>query len=214
MKSVIIKKTLVMLCLLVGLAVSACNSGTPNTAAQKTTAAGQALDKSAMLPNQQTSQTLPGVVSNVPADKSTSKKDKLKYTPEEHFSVKKATGGVTITKFIECLNDNSNCVTDVVIPATIKAKDVTAVGKKAFEKSGITDLVIPASVTKIGNNAFLANLNLTSVTLAQALYNELTSAGKNINDVFSGNDNIEFYCYADGADPSTATQCANSVNSK
>jgi WD40 repeat protein len=53
---------------------------------------------------------------------------------------------------------------DVVIPATIDGKPVTAIGDFAFSFNELTSVTIPDSLTVIGEGAFLAN-ELTSVTI-------------------------------------------------
>ena len=59
---------------------------------------------------------------------------------------------------------NSDCGTDVVIPAEIDGKPVTSIGDSAFYNKSLTGLVIPGSVTSIGDNAFYVN-ELTSVVI-------------------------------------------------
>jgi hypothetical protein len=54
--------------------------------------------------------------------------------------------------------------TDVVIPATIGGKSITAIGKEAFKKNDLTSVTIPNSVTEIGESAFAQN-QLTKVTI-------------------------------------------------
>lgn len=63
----------------------------------------------------------------------------------------------TITKYIE-----SDTV--VVIPSKINGVTVETIGHGAFERSAVTSVTIPASVTEIGANAFAGCTNLTSVT--------------------------------------------------
>jgi hypothetical protein len=54
--------------------------------------------------------------------------------------------------------------TDVVIPATIGGKRITAIGEKAFEKADLTSVTIPMGITSIGESAFADN-KITSLTL-------------------------------------------------
>lgn len=63
----------------------------------------------------------------------------------------------TITKYVE-----SDTV--VVIPSKINGVTVETIGHGAFERSAVTSVTIPASVTEIGANAFAGCTNLTSVT--------------------------------------------------
>ena len=60
--------------------------------------------------------------------------------------------------------------TQIVIPATHEGKPVVAISSGAFaENEAITQVVIPASVKKIGNNAFNRCVNLADVVLNEGL---------------------------------------------
>jgi len=54
--------------------------------------------------------------------------------------------------------------TNIVIPATIGGKRITAIGKEVFQRSDITRVTIPNGITSIGESAFAGN-KLTSVTI-------------------------------------------------
>ena len=71
-----------------------------------------------------------------------------------------------ITKYI------NNDILDVVIPSDINGKKVVAIGNDAFRNLGLTNIVIPNSITNIGISAFRQN-KLTSVTIP----NSVTSIG-------------------------------------
>ena len=71
-----------------------------------------------------------------------------------------------ITKYI------NNDILDVVIPSNINGKQVVAIGNDAFRNLGLTNIVIPNSITNIGISAFRQN-KLTSVTIP----NSVTSIG-------------------------------------
>ena len=71
-----------------------------------------------------------------------------------------------ITKYI------NNDILDVVIPSNINGKQVVAIGNDAFRNLGLTNIVIPNSITNIGISAFRENY-LTSVTIP----NSVTSIG-------------------------------------
>ena len=71
-----------------------------------------------------------------------------------------------ITKYI------NNDILDVVIPSDINGKKVVAIGNDAFKNLGLTNIVIPNSITNIGISAFRENY-LTSVTIP----NSVTSIG-------------------------------------
>ena len=80
---------------------------------------------------------------------------------EYKYTVDKTTGGVTINKY---LGDDSV----VWIPEKIAGYTVTAIGNQCFEKQSLKSVVIPESVTFIGNKAFQGCKNLTSVTFKGA----------------------------------------------
>jgi tetratricopeptide (TPR) repeat protein len=112
-------------------------------------------------------------------------------------------GSVTIVKY-------GGADTQVIIPASIGGKPVTAIGEKAFEQKQLTGVMIPNSVKTIGDNAFLNN-QLTSVVFGNSVItigrgafynNQLTSiaipdsvttigddafSGKHSSDVFIHN---------------------------
>ncbi len=73
-------------------------------------------------------------------------------------------GGITITKYI-------GEETDVVIPETIDGKTVNSIGDDAFKNSSVTSVLIPNSVTSIGESAFYNCASLVNVKLS----NKLTS---------------------------------------
>ena len=49
--------------------------------------------------------------------------------------------------------ENENDITEVYIPSVYKGKPVTSIGKKAFSASNLTSIIIPNSVTSIGEYA-------------------------------------------------------------
>ena len=67
-----------------------------------------------------------------------------------------------ITKYI------NNDILDVVIPSNINGKQVVAIGNDAFRNLGLTNIVIPNSITNIGISAFRENY-LTSVTIPDSV---------------------------------------------
>lgn len=63
---------------------------------------------------------------------------------------------------------------DIIIPGVYQGKKVVGVKDEAFRESNIRSVVIPDSVTSIGNYAFRDCSSLTSITLP----NSVTSIGK------------------------------------
>jgi len=85
-------------------------------------------------------------------------------------------GGLTITAYI-------GSATAVVIPASINGYPVVRIGDWAFaDKTTLTSMTIPNSVTNIGVSAFSACFGLTSITIPNSV--------KNIGD------SAFYYCYA------------------
>lgn len=84
-------------------------------------------------------------------------------TPESDFTFDASTG--TITKY-----NGSDAV--VVIPSAINGVPVKIIGNSAFYFTGVTNLIIPNSVTTIGISAFESSA-ITNITLS----NSLTSIG-------------------------------------
>ena len=91
-------------------------------------------------------------------------------------------GNLTLTARWECFYTASNGVitgvsdyckanlTDLVVPATLEGKAVTAIGEKAFEYcSNVTSVTLPNSIVSIGTRAFAGCSNLTSVTLPNSV---------------------------------------------
>lgn len=80
---------------------------------------------------------------------------------EFKYTIDKNTGNVTVNKY---LGDD----TVVFIPEQIGRYTVTAIGSKCFEKQSLKSVVIPETVTSIGNSAFQGCKNLASVTFKGA----------------------------------------------
>ncbi len=88
--------------------------------------------------------------------------------------------GYEITKY----NDTK---TDVIIPSSINGISVTSIENAFYECSSLTSIVIPNSVTNIGNNAFYGCSSLTSIYIP----NTVTTMGSN---VFSGSNSLTILC--------------------
>ena len=82
-------------------------------------------------------------------------------------------GTVEITRFVSATS------TDIELPSMIDGKPVTSIGKSAFDVDvvgacrNLTSIIIPDSVTSIGNYAFESCTSLTNVTIP----NSVTSIG-------------------------------------
>ena len=66
--------------------------------------------------------------------------------------------------------------TDLVIPSTYNGLPVTTIKGTAFEEENLTSLVIPSSVTSIGQNAFKNSTGLTNIELPDSVTSLGTSA--------------------------------------
>lgn len=90
------------------------------------------------------------------------------YTSEKFFAFDTQTGTIT-----EYLSRNKDAPDVVVIPPTISGVTVRAIGDKAFYRystaTEITSIVIPDSVTEIGDNAFMSNALLEKVQMPTSL---------------------------------------------
>ncbi|GHV56608.1 hypothetical protein AGMMS49579_21400 [Spirochaetia bacterium] len=82
--------------------------------------------------------------------------------------------------------------TEVVIPATIGGKKITAIGREAFKKADLTSVVIPEGITEIGGSAFEDN-KLTSITIPGTV----KTLG---NGAFSGNTDIATIVLSEGVE--------------
>lgn len=74
---------------------------------------------------------------------------------------------------------NTTYLEEIVIPATYKNHPVSMIANNAFEKSKITQIIIPDSVTTINDCAFKQCSNLTTIVIP----NNVISIGK---EVFNG----------------------------
>lgn len=72
---------------------------------------------------------------------------------------------------IETLNN-----TDIVIPETYNDLPVVSIAAEAFDNIGITSVIIPDSVTSIGNKAFFRSYQLKSVVIG----NSVTTLGSQV----------------------------------
>ena len=84
-------------------------------------------------------------------------------TKEWCFAFEEETG--TITGYYFKNYSYYKCGYDVVIPETIKGVEVKRIGNKAFMNDGIESVVIPETVTSIGNLAFASNDFQTDVVI-------------------------------------------------
>lgn len=73
----------------------------------------------------------------------------------------------TIERFLEA--DDEENLTQVTIPSTIDGVRVTAIGVNAFGGSRMESVIIPDSVTSIGESAFYRCLELKSITIPDSV---------------------------------------------
>jgi hypothetical protein len=99
---------------------------------------------------------------------------------QAQFSFTTNNGAITITGY------NTAAGLNMVIPAATNGLPVTGIANFAFFANGITNVVIPNSITNIGIFAFDNCINLTSVTIP----NSITSLAEAVFDNCSGLTNI------------------------
>jgi len=84
------------------------------------------------------------------------------YTPVSELTYTATETAVTITGY-------TGTETEVILPAEIEGKPVTAIGDRAFAGSAITAIVFPAALESIGASAFDGCTALVEVTLPDGL---------------------------------------------
>lgn len=103
-------------------------------------------------------------------------------TPESHFYYSLEYNSIRIWDYIG--QDKT-----VVIPSHIQGKTVRIIDQKAFEGSQVEEIVIPPTITIIGQKAFYSCPNLRHIYLSnetkQRLFNDLYRAVENPNDVLT-----------------------------
>lgn len=105
--------------------------------------------------------------------------------------------------------ENSSYSGVIHIPAMVeyngKVYDVTAIGEKAFYRSKITDIHIPATIKTIGAHAFQFSADLNNVTLPQGI--------KSLPEYVFANTNITAIAVPDGVTTinSAAFEACNSL---
>jgi hypothetical protein len=82
------------------------------------------------------------------------------YGPHGDVSIPAAINGLPVNSIADYTFQNLTTLTNVVIPDS-----VTSIGNWAFSSSGLSSVTIPNTVTNIGYDAFLACTRLTSVTI-------------------------------------------------
>lgn len=76
-----------------------------------------------------------------------------------------------------CLVDYTGVASNINIPSTYNGIAVTQIGSKAFQYTRIKTIIVPSSVTSIGDRAFEGCSNLTTVTFAEG--SRLEQIGEN-----------------------------------
>ncbi|GHV18617.1 hypothetical protein FACS189493_8110 [Spirochaetia bacterium] len=96
---------------------------------------------------------------------------KLAATEDDFDIIQLPDGTLSITKYL-------GVAKNVIIPATISDVRVTKIAKDVFDGKGIQSVVIPDTITEIGEGAF-ANNPLTNVTFGKGLKTILSGAFSN-----------------------------------
>ena len=74
------------------------------------------------------------------------------------------------------------CGNELKIPEDIKEVKIKKIGNNAFSKKGLTTVVMPRTVTTIGNNVFDNNTGLESITInGKSNSSEFDKLGTNWN---------------------------------
>lgn len=151
------KITALAAALALALSLSACNSdnggGTAEADVSTTTAAATkaAKDETTTAKPEETTEA-------------TTTEPVVEATPVTDFDYEEADGEITITKY-------NGSESEVIIPAEIDGKPVTAIGYEAFKYSSITSVVIPEGVKTIYEGAFYNCGKLADVTLPESITN-------------------------------------------
>ena len=88
--------------------------------------------------------------------------------PEGYLSYREMDGEVVITGVR--FGRSSYVPEDLVIPATLKGKNVTSIGDRAFSGcTSLTSITIPEGVTSIGSCAFSGCTDLTGITIPSSV---------------------------------------------
>jgi len=119
----------------------------------------------------------------------------LKSSAQTQFILSTNNGAITIAAYT-----GSHGV--VTVPSTIASLPVTAIGDWAFYATGVTNVLIPDSVTNIGDGAFFDCQSLTNVTIGSSVGNigdwtfafcpRLASVCCRGNPPYLGGDNVFF----------------------
>ena len=123
---------------------------------------------------------------------------------------------ISATEHGYCIKGYKGEETEVVVPAVIAGKPVTAIGEKAFAyNQRLTSITLPDSITEIGKRAFVCCTALTSITIpanVQKIGADAFSTCEKLTSVTIPESviMIEQYAFADCRDLTTVTICNRS----
>ena len=94
----------------------------------------------------------------------------IEYTPESCFDFDSSTGTITPLDPYMPAYDVETCGTNVVVPKTIGGVEVKALGSSAFESTGVNSVIIPDTVTSVGEGGFtFVGTNISHLTIPESV---------------------------------------------
>ena len=107
------------------------------------------------------------------------------YIDASCFTYEENNDEITITGY-----DYETCGTDVSIPPTINNKSVTTIGQAVFENSNLTSVIIPNSVTTVGEYAFDEPIAMRFENKTCSVIESMNNYNWNTSHVYDGS-NVE-----------------------